>query len=111
MEENKELIRQQELIRNANEIEKARVAKEIAEMKAHMERNQALIDALISRNEKLESEVSDIHAHSKLIEEMKPWEIECRKLNKTNLNSPYGKKCMCDALNSYLAENNEENKR
>jgi hypothetical protein len=66
---------------------------------------------LNARNEKLENEVTAIHAHTKLIEEMKPWEIETRKLNPTNINSPYGKKCMCDALNSYLAENNEQNKR
>jgi hypothetical protein len=40
---------------------------------------------------------------------MKPWELECAKLNEVNIKSPYGKKCMCDALNSYLAENNEQN--
>jgi hypothetical protein len=43
------------------------------------------------------------------LDDMKPWEIETRKLNATNINSPYGRKCMCEAMNSYLAENNASN--
>jgi hypothetical protein len=41
---------------------------------------------------------------------MKPWDIECAKLNKTNIKSSYGKECMARALNAYLSENNEERK-
>jgi superfamily I DNA and RNA helicase len=70
--EQKDLEVQQELIKAANAIERERVAKEIEVMKANMEKNQALIDALNARNEKLENEVTAIHAHTKLIEEMKP---------------------------------------
>jgi hypothetical protein len=44
------------------------------------------------------------------MKDMKPWEIECMKLNKNNINSPFGKECMARALNAFLSENNIKEK-
>lgn len=70
--------------------------------------NKTLREVLDAKNKLLEQEIENIKSDSKKIADMKPWDIEVSKLHTGNIKTTYGKQKMCDAMNAYLAENNQE---